>query len=58
MLANLGDSVGVARRRGRRAVRRVVKRHRRRLSAQGRANIIAGAQRRWARVRQAKASKR
>jgi hypothetical protein len=57
MLANLGDYAVVARRRGRRAVRRVVKSRRRRLSAQGRANIIAAAKKRWARVRKEKRAK-
>jgi hypothetical protein len=58
MLGNLGDGVVVARRRARRAVRKVTRRRRRRLSAQGRANIIAAAKKRWARVRKARAASR
>jgi hypothetical protein len=55
MLGKLGDGVVVARRRAGRAVRKVTRRRRRRLSAQGRANIIAGVRKRWARVRKGKA---
>jgi hypothetical protein len=55
MLDNLGDGVVVARRRARRALKKV--RRRRRLSAQGRANIIAAAKKRWARARRQKAAK-
>jgi hypothetical protein len=55
MLGKLGDGVVVARRRARRAVRKVTRRRTRRLSAQGRANIIAAAKKRWARVRKGKA---
>jgi hypothetical protein len=57
LLGNLGDGVVVARRRTRRAVRKVTRRRRRLLSAQGRANIIAGVRKRWARVRKEKAAK-
>jgi hypothetical protein len=57
MLANLGDYAVVTRRRTKRAVRRVAKRRRRRLSAQGRANIIAAAKKRWARVRKGRTAK-
>ena len=57
MLDKLGDYAVVARRRARRAVRKVTRRRTRRLSAQGRANIIAAAKKRWARVRKGKASK-
>jgi hypothetical protein len=58
MLGTLGDGVVVARRRAGRAVRKVTRRRKRRLSAQGRANIIAGVRKRWARVRKRKAVKR
>ena len=54
MLGKLGDGVVVARRRARRAVRKVTRQRKRRLSAQGRANIIAAAKKRWARVRKEK----
>jgi hypothetical protein len=57
LLGTVGDGVVVARRRARRAVRKVTRRRRRRLSAQGRANIIAGVRKRWARMRKAKATK-
>jgi hypothetical protein len=57
MLGKLGDGVVVARRRARRALRKVTRRRRRRLSAQGRANIIAGVRKRWARVRKEKAAR-
>jgi hypothetical protein len=57
MLGKLGDGVVVARRRARRAVRKATRRRKRRRSAQGRANIIAAAKKRWARVRKAKATK-
>ena len=57
MLGRLGDGVVVARRRGRRAVRKLTRRRKRRLSARGRANIIAAAKKRWARVRKAKGTK-
>jgi ElaB/YqjD/DUF883 family membrane-anchored ribosome-binding protein len=51
MLDNLGDRAVVARRRAGRAVRKVTRRRKRRLSAEGRANIIAATKKRWARVR-------
>jgi hypothetical protein len=57
MLGKLGDGVVVARRRARRAVRKVTRRRKRRLSAKGRANIIAAARKRWARVRKGKGAK-
>jgi hypothetical protein len=55
LLGTVGDGVVVARRRSRRAVRKVTRRRKRRLSAQGRANIIAAAKKRWARIRKEKA---
>jgi hypothetical protein len=55
LLGTVGDGVVVARRRARRAVRKVTRR--RGLSAQGRANIIAGVRKRWARMRKARAPK-
>jgi hypothetical protein len=55
LLGTVGDGVVVARRRVGRAVRQVTRRRKRRLSAQGRANIIAGVRKRWARVRKVKA---
>ena len=55
MLGNLGDRAVVARRRAGRALRKVTRK--RRLSAQGRANIIAATKKRWALVRKAKAAK-
>jgi hypothetical protein len=51
MLGTVGDGVVVARRRAGRVVRKVTRRRKRRLSALGRANIIAAAKKRWARVR-------
>jgi hypothetical protein len=57
MLGKLGDGVVVARRRAGRVARKATRRRRRRLSAQGRANIIAAAKKRWARVRKAKGAK-
>jgi ElaB/YqjD/DUF883 family membrane-anchored ribosome-binding protein len=57
MLDDLGDQAVIARRRARRAVRKVTRRRQRRLSAQGRANIIAAARKRWTRVRRAQAAK-
>jgi hypothetical protein len=57
LLGTVGDGVLVARRRAGRAVRKVTRRRKRRLSAQGRANIIAAAKKRWARVRKEKRSK-
>jgi hypothetical protein len=57
MLGKLGDGVVVARQRARRAVRKVTRRRKRRLSAQGRANIIAATKKRWARVRKERAAK-
>jgi ElaB/YqjD/DUF883 family membrane-anchored ribosome-binding protein len=58
MLGDLGDRAVVARRRARRAVRKVTRRRKRRLSAQGRANIIAATKKRWARVRKQRGAKR
>lgn len=57
MLGKLGDGVVVARRRASRAVGTVTRRRTRRLSAQGRANIIAGVKKRWARVRKERRAK-
>lgn len=51
MLGDLGDNAAIARHAGRKAVRKAKSRARkgkRRLSAQGRANIIAAAKKRWA----------
>ena len=55
MLDTLGDGVVIARRRARRAVRKATRHRKRRLSAQGRANIIAAAKKRWAQARKARA---
>lgn len=57
MLVDLGDQAVIARRRARRAVRGFTKKRRRRLSAQGRANIIAAAKKRWARIRKERTAK-
>jgi hypothetical protein len=53
MLADLGEGIGA----GSRPRQHVARKRRRRLSAQGRANIVAAAKKRWARERANKGKK-
>jgi hypothetical protein len=58
MLDKVSDGVVIARRRAGRAARKASRQRKRRLSAQGRANIVAAAKKRWAQVRKERAAAR